>query len=413
MSKTVGDGDGGGGFFTSLTRKVRRIECCVVSRKGDKAGSRRLAVPAKGAYCSSVSSLESSSATPSPTLSSSWSFPSPDDRERSNSAGCGHSCIGLSLPATYPPQIAIKYARERTPYPASIVASVFDYHAGRPSPTPDTSDKSVNAVQQYRSLLPPSTLVSLAYTQFSGGPSFFAIDILPRTSSIPSSTHSATDTRSPMSRSQSSSSQQPSWESALDLACGHGTLAFHLKTRFVHVFGRDPNAEAIIMARSLQKLEPGELDSDRLPPQSGSTIDFGIGSVLDPNLPTASVDLITIGSAAHKFDWSTQESRKAIWNSIARILRPGGTLAVLGLRVVIAEILAEGPERQESNDELERRERCAEALQSLLDSVWDHPSLPIVRAPTKVGSAPNRVGSKAAIDTSDIELLTPVGNLFR
>jgi ubiquinone/menaquinone biosynthesis C-methylase UbiE len=55
-----------------------------------------------------------------------------------------------------------------------------------------------------------------------------------------------------------------------------------------------------------------------------------VGQPYDLKMPDNSVDMIVIGSAAHWFDWSSEEAIKRIWNEWTRVLRKDGTIFVIG-----------------------------------------------------------------------------------
>ncbi|KAK0568496.1 hypothetical protein OC861_001901 [Tilletia horrida] len=352
-------------FMSSLVNKVRRLPGCSSAKQGRRTNAR--------------SSPRSSS-----------------DEGDEPSSSSPNSCIDLFLPATYPPQIAIRYARERTRYPPCALDFVFNYHAaadsGAASPPNGKAVRRSKSRQSSNSSMnqsrTSSLFHSLAHTATSSVP--YSVEFFPPSPShlyasssnvtvnnAPSSptgfgTPTSLSRQSSVGRLQKLSSPLSRWDSALDLACGHGPLAFHLNTRFAQVYGRDPDAEAIIIARSLQQLDPDEVDPDLFPVQQSNSINFGTGSALDSNLEPGSVDLITIGSAAHKFDWSSTQSRQSLWTSWARLLRPGGTLAVLGLRLVIADVVHSDTNHPDPN---QRGLSCARELQGYFDALPEHPSL--------------------------------------
>jgi ubiquinone/menaquinone biosynthesis C-methylase UbiE len=55
-----------------------------------------------------------------------------------------------------------------------------------------------------------------------------------------------------------------------------------------------------------------------------------IGKEYALGIPDKSVDMIVIGSAAHWFDWSSEEATERIWKEWTRVLRKDGTLFALG-----------------------------------------------------------------------------------
>jgi SAM-dependent methyltransferase len=105
----------------------------------------------------------------------------------------------------------------------------------------------------------------------------------------------------------------------VDIGCGPGLATLALAPRFTHAIGLDPSAGMIAIARS--QLEGQD-------PPSPSNIRFEIstaeelGSNLIPPVADSSVDLITASNAAHWFNMS------GFWPSAARILKPGGSVAM-------------------------------------------------------------------------------------
>jgi ubiquinone/menaquinone biosynthesis C-methylase UbiE len=93
--------------------------------------------------------------------------------------------------------------------------------------------------------------------------------------------------------------------SVLDLAAGTGKLTAGLVGRGLDLVAIDPSAA---MLAQLTTRFPG--------------VDARVGSAEAIDLPSASVDLITVGSALHWFD------RPAADFEMARVLRPGGVVAV-------------------------------------------------------------------------------------
>ena len=95
---------------------------------------------------------------------------------------------------------------------------------------------------------------------------------------------------------------------ALDVGCGEGMLARRLRTLVPHVTGIDVDEPSLVLARG----------------QSGD-VDYVLGDVLAAPFPAASFDLVTSVAALHHVDAAAALGR------MRTLLRPGGTLAVVGL----------------------------------------------------------------------------------
>ncbi|KAF9875735.1 hypothetical protein CkaCkLH20_06667 [Colletotrichum karsti] len=105
-------------------------------------------------------------------------------------------------------------------------------------------------------------------------------------------------------------------EALLDVGCGPGTVARELGPHFARVIGLDPAAGMIAAARSL-----GGVSSTSEP------IRFDISTAeelsnLSPPVADGSIDLVTAATAAHWFDMP------GFWAAAARVLKPGGTVAL-------------------------------------------------------------------------------------
>jgi demethylmenaquinone methyltransferase/2-methoxy-6-polyprenyl-1,4-benzoquinol methylase len=101
----------------------------------------------------------------------------------------------------------------------------------------------------------------------------------------------------------------------LDLACGTGDLAFAAAERAVEgtVLGIDASPRMIELARERARRE-----------SPSGVVRFELGDISALDVPTASVDAVSAGYAlrnAPDYDQAVRE--------IARVLRPGGTLATL------------------------------------------------------------------------------------
>jgi len=97
---------------------------------------------------------------------------------------------------------------------------------------------------------------------------------------------------------------------ALDVGCGEGDLARDLSARVPHVTAIDRHAPSIEQARH----RPG-----------ASGIDFITGDFLEYELPARSYDLVASVAVVHHMDMERALSR------MQELLRPGGTLVVIGL----------------------------------------------------------------------------------
>ncbi|KAK1996014.1 methyltransferase domain-containing protein [Colletotrichum falcatum] len=106
-------------------------------------------------------------------------------------------------------------------------------------------------------------------------------------------------------------------DALLDVGCGPGTVTRELGPRFARAIGLDPSEGMIAAARSL-----GGVSSTSEPIRFDVSPAEELGSALSPAVPDASVDLITAATAAHWFDMP------AFWAAAARVLRPGGSVAI-------------------------------------------------------------------------------------
>lgn len=99
--------------------------------------------------------------------------------------------------------------------------------------------------------------------------------------------------------------------SLLDLGCGPGSATRNLAPHFDRAIGIDPSAEMVRTAVSLG----GQTSLGPMQFLQGDAEDCA-------GVPDQSVDLITAATAAHWFDMDR------FWPTAARILKPGGTVAV-------------------------------------------------------------------------------------
>ncbi|KAI0831001.1 S-adenosyl-L-methionine-dependent methyltransferase [Hypoxylon sp. FL0890] len=98
----------------------------------------------------------------------------------------------------------------------------------------------------------------------------------------------------------------------LDLGCGHGPIARYLRPHFKSVVAIDPSAGMIAQAQQTT-IDPN------ITFRQGSAEDLGF-------LSAASVDMAVAGQAAHWFDYNK------VWPNLARVVRPGGTVAFWGYK---------------------------------------------------------------------------------
>jgi SAM-dependent methyltransferase len=103
----------------------------------------------------------------------------------------------------------------------------------------------------------------------------------------------------------------------LDVGCGPGLAIRVLAPHFTHAIGLDPSSGMVDTARSL-----GGVDSTSSPIHYELSTAEQLGSNLSPPIEDGSVDLITASNAAHWFNMP------AFWVAAARVLKPGGTVAL-------------------------------------------------------------------------------------
>jgi SAM-dependent methyltransferase len=127
----------------------------------------------------------------------------------------------------------------------------------------------------------------------------------------------------------------------LDVGCGEGETARRLRNRVQSVIGLDPDAASIDEAVS-----------------RGDDIEYRLGALEGSNLPEASFDVVSAVAMLHHTD------HKEGLNHLARLVRPGGLLLVVGLA------------RSRSLSDFLRDTRDAVALRrhSLVKGVWHTPS---------------------------------------
>ncbi|KAL4885784.1 S-adenosyl-L-methionine-dependent methyltransferase [Aspergillus karnatakaensis] len=107
-------------------------------------------------------------------------------------------------------------------------------------------------------------------------------------------------------------------DSLVDLGTGPGNVAQNLSKHFTQTTGLDPSEGMIQTARSLS--DPNALAQGKIRFEVSSAEE--IGSNLSPPIADGSVDLIVAATAAHWFDMPK------FWKSAARVLKPGGSVAI-------------------------------------------------------------------------------------
>ena len=106
-------------------------------------------------------------------------------------------------------------------------------------------------------------------------------------------------------------------ELLVDVGCGPGLAARGLASHFQTVVGLDPSSGMIETGRS-----KGGVSASGSPIRYEVSSAEDLGASLSPPIAPASVDLITASNAAHWFDMAP------FWASAARVLKPGGTVAL-------------------------------------------------------------------------------------
>src|SRR3984957_16201105 len=116
----------------------------------------------------------------------------------------------------------------------------------------------------------------------------------------------------------------PGCQTALDVGCGDGLLAARLAERCAEVTGIDRDPRMIAQARAQQ---------------ARARTTFIEADFLTHPFPEASFDFVCANTSLHHMDFT------AALTTMARLLRPGGRLAVVGLAAdkSIADILKAAP----------------------------------------------------------------------
>lgn len=104
--------------------------------------------------------------------------------------------------------------------------------------------------------------------------------------------------------------------SLLDLGCGPGTVTRALAPHFTTATGIDPSPGMLAVARQLTP----EAQHPNVAYRQGTVEDLSSSSLVAPG----SVDVVVAATAAHWFDFDRA------WAQLARVVRPGGTLAFWG-----------------------------------------------------------------------------------
>ncbi|KAL4946529.1 hypothetical protein BDV06DRAFT_182340 [Aspergillus oleicola] len=112
----------------------------------------------------------------------------------------------------------------------------------------------------------------------------------------------------------------------IDVGCGPGNVATNLSKHFKQTIGLDPSEGMIATARSLNNLTPPVPGADQptQPLRFEVSTAEDLGSNLSPAIADGSIDLIVAATAAHWFDMPK------FWRSAARVLKPGGSVAIWG-----------------------------------------------------------------------------------
>ncbi|PSR75850.1 S-adenosyl-L-methionine-dependent methyltransferase [Coniella lustricola] len=104
-------------------------------------------------------------------------------------------------------------------------------------------------------------------------------------------------------------------DTVVDIGCGPGIATFKLAEYFNSVLGLDPSEAMIDAARTQLAEKNSKKASIRFEVSTAEDIDATL-------VPDGSVDVITAATCAHWFDMTR------FWPTAARILKPGGTVAL-------------------------------------------------------------------------------------
>jgi SAM-dependent methyltransferase len=124
---------------------------------------------------------------------------------------------------------------------------------------------------------------------------------------------------------------------ALDVGCGDGMLACRLTERCAQVTGIDRDPRMIALARARARACAGAQAEAQL--AEPACLDFVEADFLTHDFPAASFDFVCANTSLHHMDFA------AALTKLARILRPGGRLAVIGLAAdrSVTDLLAATP----------------------------------------------------------------------
>ena len=127
---------------------------------------------------------------------------------------------------------------------------------------------------------------------------------------------------------------------ALDVGCGDGMLACRLADRCAEVTGidRDPRMIALARARAAQTAQTTQT-TETAQTTERARVTFIEADFLSHHFQDASFDFVCANTSLHHMDFA------AALTALARLLRPGGRLAVIGLAAdrSVADYLAAVP----------------------------------------------------------------------
>jgi SAM-dependent methyltransferase len=153
----------------------------------------------------------------------------------------------------------------------------------------------------------------------------------------------------------------PGARHALDVGCGEGTLARQLRVLVSHVTAIDTDPASIALAQQ----------------QAGPDIEYLLGDFLTYPFHPASFDLIASVATLHHMDAGAALAR------MRDLLRPGGTLAIIGLPR--PDLPADLPWLLAS--------AAGSALHRLTRRYWDHPS-PTFWPPPETYASMRRIAAR-------------------
>lgn len=109
-------------------------------------------------------------------------------------------------------------------------------------------------------------------------------------------------------------------DTLIDIGCGPGNVTRSLAPHFAHAIGLDPSEGMLTTARA-QAVDTLTSASEPVRFELSTAEELGTTLARNP-VQEGSVDLIAAGNAAHWFDLS------GFWPAAARVLKPGGTVAL-------------------------------------------------------------------------------------